>query len=362
MENQCIARAFAWDSALASASCSVFMSASNRLRWISQQLHIGRHAYVTVSYNSTSGVEKIKVALDALNPDRVRAVASHHSSLVSYILNRVSELIATHVVTDKGHCSSAGRSVVEFFIRSNPHSPSVHASPASGPFGPASPPPVLDLVDNTRITSIESSVTTLFGIVQDLRHSIDSAARNHGARDTAPPSSMRANGDAVVGVAVATPVRQRIEQFESRRDALSKHFRSIGVHASPHRRSAGVLVKPLVRDASSGSDQPLVDIPASVHEESAESESASNFVPDEEVSSSFSEEAVSPAVAALPYVPRRLIGTLVSISHPDGIIHAIVEDFVEFDNGTVVHVRTVAGLVQWLTLERFLGHIVETGE
>ena len=83
-----------------------------RLDWLVHQVHGGRCVNVTFSYNAKLQREKIKFVLDANSP----TAASIYRPCIFGALSAVAQAVEFAVVTDKGHRSSDGRTVVEFWV------------------------------------------------------------------------------------------------------------------------------------------------------------------------------------------------------------------------------------------------------
>ena len=87
-------------------------AASARLHWIKRQLLRGRDVDVRMSYNTATRTEKVKFRL------RNCTCQGHLRPSILAAIGSLEDAIVNTVVTDKGHTSSAGGTVVEFWIRS----------------------------------------------------------------------------------------------------------------------------------------------------------------------------------------------------------------------------------------------------
>lgn len=95
------------------------MSAYDRLYWLTAEIHRGRSAFVTFSFNGKSNKEKVKFVLDD-------SCASHgvFRPAVMAALSAVQASLEFSVVTDKGHRSkTSGLTTIEFWIQQAPTSP-----------------------------------------------------------------------------------------------------------------------------------------------------------------------------------------------------------------------------------------------
>ena len=123
----------------------VIMSSSDRLRWIALEIHNGRAAFVSFSYNQTSNSEKVKFTLlSGYSND------STCRPCVMAALSAVQVAMACSIVCDKEHKSkSTGQTVVDFWIKqvpcssasTTPGNPAVDRVVASGSGGGS---PVVD--------------------------------------------------------------------------------------------------------------------------------------------------------------------------------------------------------------------------
>ena len=87
------------------------MVSRSRLDWIIKHIHSGRSAVASFSFNHDTGKEKVKFILE----DKLFASAPYRPSLFGAI-NAVAIAMHDSVVTDKGHKSSNGRTIIEFWI------------------------------------------------------------------------------------------------------------------------------------------------------------------------------------------------------------------------------------------------------
>ena len=92
-----------------------FMSSLCRLQWLTSQIHMGRSAHVSFSHNASTQSEKIKFTLD-------NAYDLHGTCrpLLFGALLAAQHAIDCAVTTDKGHKSSNGLTVVEFWCKQPP--------------------------------------------------------------------------------------------------------------------------------------------------------------------------------------------------------------------------------------------------
>ena len=88
------------------------MSSRKRLQWLASEINAGRSAFVTFSYNAFTRREKVKFTLE-----RSYGVAGMSRPCVMGALLAVQTACITSVSTDKGHTSSDGRTVVEFWVQ-----------------------------------------------------------------------------------------------------------------------------------------------------------------------------------------------------------------------------------------------------
>ena len=86
-----------------------------RLQWLTSQIHMGRSAHVSFSFNASTGVEKIKFTLDSAFTSR-----GVFRPLLFGALLAAQHALDTSITTDKGHKSSAGCTVVEFWCKQPP--------------------------------------------------------------------------------------------------------------------------------------------------------------------------------------------------------------------------------------------------
>ena len=86
-----------------------------RLQWLTSQIHMGRSAHVSFSFNASTGVEKIKFTLDSAFTSR-----GVFRPVLFGALLAAQHALDTSITTDKGHKSSAGCTVVEFWCKQPP--------------------------------------------------------------------------------------------------------------------------------------------------------------------------------------------------------------------------------------------------
>ena len=89
------------------------MVAFARLEWLAHQIHSGRPASVRFSFNPVTATEKIQFALDAWDG---RQCAAYRPGLTA-ALYAVDCAFREAIVTDKGHTSSTGQSIVQFWVK-----------------------------------------------------------------------------------------------------------------------------------------------------------------------------------------------------------------------------------------------------
>ena len=88
------------------------MVSSDRLLWLAGQVHSGRQASVSFSYNAELDREKVKFVLQP----RVSKSRVVFRPCLMGALSAVQAACGHSIVTDKGHSSSSGQSVIEFWI------------------------------------------------------------------------------------------------------------------------------------------------------------------------------------------------------------------------------------------------------
>ena len=88
------------------------MSTLQRLQWLASQILAGRSAFVTFSFNALTRREKVKFTLDSSFD-----VSGSPRPCVMGALLAVQHACLSSVSTDKGHSSSDGRTVVEFWVQ-----------------------------------------------------------------------------------------------------------------------------------------------------------------------------------------------------------------------------------------------------
>lgn len=91
------------------------MSSLLRLQWLTAEIHHGRCAQVSFSYNAQSRKEKIKFTLDSSY-----GVAGVYRPLLFGALLAAQHALDSSITTDKGHKSSDGITVVEFWCQQLP--------------------------------------------------------------------------------------------------------------------------------------------------------------------------------------------------------------------------------------------------
>ena len=93
------------------------MSTLQRIQWLIQEVHSGRNAFVTFSFNENTGKEKITFKLDHHYHD-----ISVYRPCVLGALWAAQAAIQSSVSTDKGHTSkTSGYTVVEFWLQQPGH-------------------------------------------------------------------------------------------------------------------------------------------------------------------------------------------------------------------------------------------------
>ena len=95
------------------------MSAPDRLIWLAAEIHRGRSAFVSFSYNDQQGSEKVKFTLtDEYSNNGV------YRPCVMAALSAIQSSFESSIVTDKGHRSKSTRqTVVEFWAKEVPQLP-----------------------------------------------------------------------------------------------------------------------------------------------------------------------------------------------------------------------------------------------
>ena len=88
------------------------MSTSHRLHWLIAEIHKGRDAMVTFSYNTSNHREKIKFILT----DAYASTGVYRPCVMSALMSLQAAIVAG-ISTDRGHKSSDGRTIVEFWIQ-----------------------------------------------------------------------------------------------------------------------------------------------------------------------------------------------------------------------------------------------------
>ena len=92
-----------------------FMSSLCRLQWLTSQIHMGRSAHVSFSHTASTQSEKIKFTLD-----NAYDLHGTYRPLLFGALLAAQHAIDCAVTTDKGHKSSDGLTVVEFWCKQPP--------------------------------------------------------------------------------------------------------------------------------------------------------------------------------------------------------------------------------------------------
>ena len=87
------------------------MASAARLCWVERQIHSGRIARVRYSYNPSTFTEKIHFSIEPV------AGSGTSPPCVLGAISFLKSFLCHAVVTDKGHSSSKGPSIVEFWIR-----------------------------------------------------------------------------------------------------------------------------------------------------------------------------------------------------------------------------------------------------
>ena len=99
------------------------MVSVGRLDWLQRQLHGGRNATVRFSFNTDTSTERVQFVLE----ERTHRPALIHRPALMATIDAVREAASSNVITDKGHKSSSGTSVVQFWIKPpNECAPTVH--------------------------------------------------------------------------------------------------------------------------------------------------------------------------------------------------------------------------------------------
>ena len=88
------------------------MSSLLRLQWLTAEIHCGRSAQVSFSYNAQSQKEKIKFSLDS----SYQANGVYRPLLFGALL-AAQHALDSSITTDKGHKSSDGCTVIEFWCK-----------------------------------------------------------------------------------------------------------------------------------------------------------------------------------------------------------------------------------------------------
>ena len=97
-------------------SAFAFMSVSvNRLQWLINEIHSGRTAHVSFSYNQSLQREKVKFVVE----DSYQSHQVYRPCLLA-ALSAVRFAFESSITTDKGHRSSLGRTTVEFWLQQPP--------------------------------------------------------------------------------------------------------------------------------------------------------------------------------------------------------------------------------------------------
>ena len=92
------------------------MSSIERLHWLANEIHMGRSAFVSFSFNAGNGREKIKFTL--ANTYDFHGI---YRPCVMAALSAVQCAFDYSIVTDKGHRSkSTGQTIIEFWVKQIP--------------------------------------------------------------------------------------------------------------------------------------------------------------------------------------------------------------------------------------------------
>ena len=91
------------------------MASSRRLQWLITELHQGRSAHVSFSYNAVTKREKVKFILD----DAYNMHGVYRPCLQGALLS-AQHAFHSSITTDKGHTSSKGCTIVEFWCQQLP--------------------------------------------------------------------------------------------------------------------------------------------------------------------------------------------------------------------------------------------------
>ena len=89
---------------------------ANRLTWLQDQVENGRPCAVAFSYNSRERKEKIKFVLGK----HCYGIFPVVRPCLTYALRSLAFALQDYIVTDKGHRSSSGLSIIEFWIAQPP--------------------------------------------------------------------------------------------------------------------------------------------------------------------------------------------------------------------------------------------------
>ena len=85
---------------------------TNRLQWLINEIHSGRSAFVSFSYNPLVQREKVKFVLEDSSQD----IQAYRPCLLA-ALSAVKFASESSITSDKGHRSSNGKTIVEFWLQ-----------------------------------------------------------------------------------------------------------------------------------------------------------------------------------------------------------------------------------------------------
>ena len=88
------------------------MSTAQRLQWLIQEVHQGRNCFVAFSYNPETQREKIKFMME----DATCSKGVYRPCLAGALMS-AQWAIFSSISTDKGHKSSGGQTVVQFWLK-----------------------------------------------------------------------------------------------------------------------------------------------------------------------------------------------------------------------------------------------------
>ena len=91
---------------------STMSVSTNRLQWLINGIHTGRSAFVSFSYNPLVQREKVKFVLKDSSQD----IQAYRPCLLA-ALSAVKYASESSITNDKGHRSSNGKTIVEFWLQ-----------------------------------------------------------------------------------------------------------------------------------------------------------------------------------------------------------------------------------------------------